>query len=298
MGAADEGGAQARQRAFGDRLLRDQLDDPDGFGASADLERLRRSAEAKAARRVGGPLGHEDVPGFSRGFYARRDVDGVAGDDPLVRLRVVDRQHRAGVDADAHLDRDPVALGEPLVERAELGAHPQRCPERARRVVLMHPRDAEDRHHGVADELVDDPTLGLDLGPHRGKERGHHVLELLSVESLADRGGAGHIGEQHRDDLALLGCRGGDRKCVTAGAAEAGILGVLAAAIRADDGHGRSLRSERYASSIASVKTARAESPGATTRSPSWLRSASTGAVIGSKQMTGAPGGANTCANG
>ena len=44
---------------------------------------------------------------------------------------------------------------------------------------------------------------------------------------------------------------------------------------------------DRQRSSTRSVKVARAVRPAARLRSPSWLRSASTGAVIGSKQMTG-----------
>jgi predicted PurR-regulated permease PerM len=64
---------------------------------------------------------------------------------------------------------------------------------------------------------------------------------------------------------------------------------------RGGRGRGRGGRGA-YRSSTASVNTARAVAPGATTRSPSWLRSASTGAVIGSKQMTGWSGGAKSCA--
>lgn len=46
-------------------------------------------------------------------------------------------------------------------------------------------------------------------------------------------------------------------------------------------------RDERYTVSIAMRNAAVALPPAGTTRNPSWLRSASIGAVIGSKQMIG-----------
>ena len=72
------------------------------------------------------------------------------------------------------------------------------------RVVLVGGGDAERGHHGVADELLDRPTLGLDLVAHRLEERGHDLAEGLGVEALTERRGSRDVGEQDRHELALL----------------------------------------------------------------------------------------------
>ena len=102
-------------------------------------------------------LGDENLAGLGRLLDARGGVDRIAGRERLAGARVGDGHHRAGVDADAQLERDAVALAQLLVEVAEPPAHAQRGAQRARRVVLVHPRHAERRHDGVADELLDVP---------------------------------------------------------------------------------------------------------------------------------------------
>jgi hypothetical protein len=74
----------------------------------------------------------------------------------------------------------------------------------AQGVVLVHLRDAEDGHDGVADELLDGAAVPLDHGAHRLVVAGHDRSELLGVHALAHIGGAGHVGEDDRDDLPLV----------------------------------------------------------------------------------------------
>jgi hypothetical protein len=68
------------------------------------------------------------------------DVDGIACRQPLLCAG----DHLAGVEPDARLE-------------AELGKHISHLgcrPHRAQRIILVDGRHAEDRHDGVADELL------------------------------------------------------------------------------------------------------------------------------------------------
>jgi hypothetical protein len=232
--AADERRARARERALGDRLLRDELEGAQRLRLAADGEQLRR-AEVEVARRLRGPLRHQHLPRLGGLLQARGGVDRVAGRERLARTRLDDRHDRPGVDPHPQLEGHAVALAEHRVELVEPRAHPQRRPERPRRVVLVYARDAERGHDRVPDELLDGAALRLDLDAHGCEERSHDLLEPLRVKPLAEGRRAGDVREQHRDDLQLLGGRGGQLhdRCAAA-VAEAGLIGVLASAARAD----------------------------------------------------------------
>ena len=68
--------------------------------------------------------------------------------------------HLSGVDAGPRLEGDAVAAAELLVELGQRAAHVVRRTHRAQRVVLAHRRHAEDGHHRIADELLDDAPRG------------------------------------------------------------------------------------------------------------------------------------------
>ena len=140
----------------------------------------------------------------------------------------------AGVDADAALDPDaPVAL-QLLVQLDERGAHVGRRADGAQGVVLVHDRDAEHGHDGVADELLDGAAVALDRLAHRVEVAGHDAPGRLGVEALAHRGRAGHVAEQHGDRLAHLAGRGSLGELGAAATAEAEALRVVLTAARAD----------------------------------------------------------------
>jgi hypothetical protein len=182
-------------------------DEPERLGADQDLARLRRLLE---------PSGH---------------VDGVSGGQPLLRSG----HHLAGRDADPALDAQ-------LRERV---AHLHRRPRGPQSVVLVHDRHAEDGHDRVADELLHRPSVPLQNDLHAPEVAGEQRAQSLGVELLAQRGGAGHVAEEHRDRLPLLALRGRLREGGSAGVAEARALGNLVAAARAG-GHGEaSLRLRR-----------------------------------------------------
>ena len=83
----------------------------------------------------------------------------------------------------------------------------ERRPHRPLRVVLVRHGGAEHRHHGVADELLDRATVGLELVPHARVVRGEQRAHVFRVELLRARSRADEVGEHDRDDLALLAAR-------------------------------------------------------------------------------------------
>ena len=94
-----------------------------------------------------------------RRLEPRSGVDDVAGGHPLAGLGTrVERDERlAGGDPDPHLE---LAL---LGERVADG---ERRADGALGVVLVRDGRPEDRHHGVADELLDGAAEALELGAH------------------------------------------------------------------------------------------------------------------------------------
>ena len=97
------------------------------------------------------------------------------------------------------------AVGQVLVDLAHRRLHAEPGAHRALGVVLVRDRRAEDRHHVVADVLVDGAAVALDLlaEPHQ-----HAVDSALTASGSmrsATGGVAGQVGEQDGDLAALLG---------------------------------------------------------------------------------------------
>ncbi len=197
----------------------------DGLGLALRLHRLGGPVVDRVAGRAPGRLADEDAVDRRVRLEPRRRVDDVAGDHALALLRPrAERDERLpGVDADAELElgllvEDPVADGERRADGA-LG------------VVLVRDGSAEDRHHGVADELLDGAAEALELVAQAGVVRAEQRAHLLGVHLLSARGEADEVGEEDGDDLAFLEPRlllG--RKRRGARVAEARAVGVLLAA--------------------------------------------------------------------
>src|SRR5512133_458926 len=119
-----------------------------------------------------------------------------------------------------------------VVERRETVAELRRGPHGAKRVVLVHGRDAEDSHHRVPDELLDRAAVSLDDRLRRLKVACHHPPQALRVDPLAERCRARDVAEEDRDCLARLanGRRLGNRRAT--GVAESRLLPVLRTAAR------------------------------------------------------------------
>ena len=112
----------------------------------------------------------------------------------------------AGAYAEAELERSE--------RRFVLEAFAQRLGggERALGIVAVRARQAEDRHHRIADELLERAAMRLDhLAGHGviARQDGPHIL---GVERFAERSGAGDVGEQDRDDATFVGHGDSDRE--------------------------------------------------------------------------------------
>ena len=71
----------------------------------------------------------------------------------------------------------------------------------------MRVRQPEDGHHRVPDELLGASPQRRQLARHRLVEGLHHLAVPLRIEVRGELGGARQVGEQDRDELALLGGR-------------------------------------------------------------------------------------------
>ena len=65
---------------------------------------------------------------------------------------------------------------------SELG----RGSQSAQRVVLVHGRHAEDRHHGVPDELLHRPPVALQADASDVEVPRHNAAERLGIELLSE----------------------------------------------------------------------------------------------------------------
>ena len=120
----------------------------------------------------------------------------------------------------------------------------------------MGERRAEDAHHRVADELLDDASERLDLAAHAVVVGRQDCTNVLGIEPFGSGREPDEVDEDDGDDpplvpgRALLADRG------TAGEAEAGDRSVFLAAGRTDD-HSKSLRLR--APKVARVRGGRAD---------------------------------------
>src|SRR5205823_8109772 len=107
-------------------------------------------------------------------------------------------------------------------------------------VVLMRDGRAEERHHRVADELLDRAAVTLDLASEASVIGGEGCANVLRVELFGAAREPDEVGEQDGDDLPLFSCvRGCERR--GAAAAEAEAVRVLLATGGADE-HAPTLR--------------------------------------------------------
>ena len=194
-GPPPDGDETIRRDALGLALRRDRRDRLHLHGVA--YEAVRERAE-------------QDLAGRRGLFQASRSVDRVAGHQGGAG-RWVPGDHLAAVDPGPKADLQAAAGGELAVERGELGADLVGGPHRPQGVVLVDRGDAEDRHDGIADELLDRSAVALDDAAHRREVPRHQCPQRLWVELFAKGGRAGHVGEQDSHELTGLAGRG--RRC-------------------------------------------------------------------------------------
>ena len=162
------------------------------------------------------PGAEQHLAGRGGLLEARGDVDRVARDECVARPG----DDPARIDTDSHVDLDAVAE---LLGRAY----------GAQRIVLTDGRHAENRHDGVADELLESATVAFDRRPRDIEVGRHHDTERLRIERLAEGRRPRDVAEEHGDDLPLLPRRRDVEWCA-ARVAEAGPVAILRSAAGAD----------------------------------------------------------------
>jgi hypothetical protein len=128
------------------------------------------------------------------------DIHGIAGREALLGSG----HDLACVDPDPHRKRRAEVAFELGVQAFECHRELRGRPHGPQRVVLVDVRDAEDGHDGVADELLDRPSVPLDHPAGELEVACENAAQALRVEPLAECGRAGDVGEDHRDGLPLL----------------------------------------------------------------------------------------------
>ena len=154
-------------------------------GERRELLGLGRRADQRARRRA-----DEHLARVSRLFQPGRDVHGIPGDQ---------RADLARQDL-ARVHPDPC----PELEFRHRIPHLRRRPQRPQGVVLVRDRDAEDRHDGVADELLDGAAVPLDDRLHPLEVPPQPNLEHLRIGRIAESGRSRQVTEHDGYGLALL----------------------------------------------------------------------------------------------
>ena len=150
-------------------------------------------------RRLVRLLRDEDAVHRRRSLEPGCRVDHITGGHRLASIgSCVERDQRlAGRDSDPKLD--PVLFGK--------RANGERGANRALGVVLMRGGSAEQRHHGVTDELLDSASVPLELLFEPRVIRPEESGDILGVHLLGALGEPHEVAEENRDDLALLAPR-------------------------------------------------------------------------------------------
>ena len=144
------------------------------------------------------------------GRFAHEDpVDGCRALQPCGSVDDVARRHRlteVGPGGDVH-ERLTRRNPDPHLEALGLArpvADCERGPDGALRIVLVSDRRAEQRHHGVADELLHRPAEALELEAKSVVVRREDRFDVLRIEGLGTGCEADEIGEEDGDDLPLF----------------------------------------------------------------------------------------------
>ncbi len=143
---------------------------------------------------------------------------------------------KAGLEVERRVGRVQLRDGEPRSEGR---------PDSALRIVAVCDRRPEHRYDRVADELLHCSADYLDLRAQRRVVAVQDAADVLGIQPLGACGEADQVGKQNGDDLPLLArVDRGRAERLAARIAEAGVVGVLAPAGRAN-GHARSLFAAR-----------------------------------------------------
>jgi hypothetical protein len=196
--AADQRRAGRDGFAADARARRHGLPDADRLGLPLCLDRLGVAIVDHVPGRPVGRLADED-PVHGRGrLQARCRVHDVPRRHPFTPGGPCAQRDQglARVDGDPQLQLR-LFFDDPVADR-------KRRTHCALRIVFVCDRGAEQRHHGIADELLHGASETFELHTEACVVRGEERAHVLRVELLGARGEADQVGEEHRDDLPLL----------------------------------------------------------------------------------------------
>ena len=200
--AADHGRLDAFDAAGGGPesagLAPDQVD-AQRLGLALDLEWRQRLDIEQAAHVAVGVVGDQDAADGRRVLEPAGDIDGIAHGRELSRGADVADQDWAGVDANAHRQRRAVLLA----ETGQRLLHGECGAQGLFGIILAVYVRPPQRHHRIADVLVNDAAPRSDLVIQHLPKRVHQLCDVLVVEGFAERGEAGDISEEDGDLFAL-----------------------------------------------------------------------------------------------
>src|SRR5262249_52378208 len=101
--------------------------------------------------------------------------------------------HRTGIDADPHAEFDAVSSLDILGKRLESILYCEPRTERALSVVLVRDRRPEERHHPVAEELVDRALVIVNRIEDHLEDAVHDRVDVFGIELLGDRRKSRHV---------------------------------------------------------------------------------------------------------
>ena len=148
----------------GDRLAaadRDEAVGSDRLRLALQRQRLHLLDDHGVANQAVGRLPKQDLRLGCRLLQTGRDVHGVAGHQSLAGARVAG-DDLAGIHAGAVDEHHSLATLELEVDALQGLLHVGRRADRPQRVVLVSGGQPEDRHHGIADELLDRAAVPLE----------------------------------------------------------------------------------------------------------------------------------------
>ncbi len=200
-----------------------------GIGLSLRLDGVVFAVIDRVARCAIRRLTDEDAV-YRRGrLQPRSRIDDIARRHTLspFRPRAKRDQSLTGVDSDPHL-QFVVRFADPVADRESRS-------QGAFRIVLMRRRRAEESHHCITDELLHRPAEALKLLAHALVVRPEQGADILRIELLRALCEADKISEEDADNFPFLIDRLDPRERGAARVAEARVLRILAAALRAAD---------------------------------------------------------------
>ena len=224
---------EATREAGGSRIHLEDAVRRDRFADTLQPQWLHGFGEDRVAHEPEGLLRDQDLVRPGGLLEPRREVRRHPRHERLGGRRIADHD-LAGRDARPRADPDAVLTLELVVQPCERVGDLRGRADGTDRVVLVDPRDAEDRHHGVPDELLDRAAVPLEEAAHRVVVTSEDPPEQLRVEAATELGRPRDVGEQdgHGAPVTPRGRRGLER--CTASVTEARPFAVLAPADRTD----------------------------------------------------------------